>query len=49
MHEQKGNDVCLLLCKDIIGKLFVLKVFEQPQAAVSCHSLNKAKKFNILR
>lgn len=41
--------MCLLLCKNVIEKLDVLKAFEKPQGAVSCHSLHKAKKFNVLR
>lgn len=28
VHEHKGNDVCLLLCKNGVGKFGVLKVFE---------------------
>lgn len=40
VHEHKGNDVCLLLCKNGVEKFDVFKVFEPPQEAVSCHSLD---------
>lgn len=45
MDENKGSDVCLLLCKNGVGKFDVFKVSEPPQAAVSCHTfLIKLKK-----
>jgi len=39
VDENKGSDMCLLLCRKDIGRFDLLKAVEPLQPAICCHTL----------